>query len=60
MKYTDEMGSGGMIYILRFMKIGTGVQAILRFSLRNLRGSKGVTTDGIDLPSAPETWVQEA
>jgi hypothetical protein len=32
MKYTLEMGSDGVIYIPSFMKIGTGVQAILRFS----------------------------
>jgi hypothetical protein len=29
MKYTVEMDSSAMIYIQSFMKIGTGVQAIL-------------------------------
>jgi hypothetical protein len=29
MMYTIEMGSGGMIYVPSFMKIGTGIQAIL-------------------------------
>jgi hypothetical protein len=31
-----EMVSGSMIYVPSFMKIGRGVQAILRFCLRNL------------------------
>jgi hypothetical protein len=43
------MASCGMIYVPRFMKIGTGVQAILRFSLRNLKGSDVGVTDGRDL-----------
>jgi hypothetical protein len=38
MKYANDMVSGGMIYILSFIKTGTGVQAILRFYLYNLRG----------------------
>jgi hypothetical protein len=33
-------------YILSFMKIGVGVQAILRFCLRNLRGYNVGFTDG--------------
>jgi hypothetical protein len=37
MKYGVEMASYGTMYIPGFMKIGTGVQAILRFSLRNIR-----------------------
>jgi hypothetical protein len=36
------------IYIPSFMKIGTGVQAILRFRLRNLRGRDIGITDGRD------------
>jgi hypothetical protein len=32
------MDSCGIIYLPSFMKIDTGVQAILRFFLRNLRG----------------------
>jgi uncharacterized protein YraI len=47
--YAVEMGSGGMIYIPSFMKIVTGVQAILRFCLRNLRGCNVGFTDGKDL-----------
>jgi hypothetical protein len=39
MKCSVEMASGGNdIYIRRFVKIGTGIQAILKFGLRNLRG----------------------
>jgi hypothetical protein len=30
MKYTVEMASDGMIYVPRFMKIGLGIQVILR------------------------------
>jgi hypothetical protein len=29
MKYTVEMGSGAMIYILGFIKIGSGIQKLL-------------------------------
>jgi hypothetical protein len=41
-----EMVLCGMIYMPIFMKIGTGVQAILRFCLRNLRSCNIVITDG--------------
>jgi hypothetical protein len=44
MTYAIEMASCGMIYTPSFMKIGTGVQAILRFCLSNLRGCEvGIT-----------------
>jgi hypothetical protein len=46
MKYAVKMTSCGMIH---FMKIGTGVQAILGFCLRNLRVSDVGITDGRDL-----------
>jgi hypothetical protein len=49
MEYVAEMGSGGMIYIPTFMKAGTGVQAILRFFLSNLRGCTVGITNGRDL-----------
>jgi hypothetical protein len=49
MKYTIEMGSCVMIYIPSFMKIGTGVQGILRFCLRNSRCFNVGITDGKDL-----------
>jgi hypothetical protein len=45
---TFQMGSGGMIHIQCCMKIGTGIQAILRFCLSNLKGCNFGTriTDG--------------
>jgi hypothetical protein len=48
-KYTVEMASCGMIYIRSFVKTGTGIQAILRFCLRNLRGCNVGITDGRNL-----------
>jgi hypothetical protein len=47
--YTVEMASCGMIYLPSFVKIGTGVQAILRSCLRNLRGCDVGITDGRDV-----------
>jgi hypothetical protein len=44
-----EMNLCGMMYILSLVNIGTGVQAILRFSLNNLRGCNVGITDGRDL-----------
>jgi hypothetical protein len=49
MKYAVEMASCGMTYIPRFMKIVTGVQAILKVFLRNLRGCNVGITDWKDL-----------
>jgi hypothetical protein len=49
MKCTVEMASCGMIYIPSFMKIGTGVETIFKFGLRNLRNSDVGMTDGRDL-----------
>jgi hypothetical protein len=46
MKYSVEMASGGMIYLPSFMRIATGVQAILKFRLRNVRGCDVGITDG--------------
>jgi hypothetical protein len=40
------MVSGGMIYISIFMKIGTIVEGILRFSLRNCKCCNIGITDG--------------
>jgi hypothetical protein len=53
MVYAVEMASCGMIYLPGFMKIAIGVQAILRFLLRNLKGCNVGTADGRDLGSAP-------
>jgi hypothetical protein len=44
-----KMGSGSMIYMQSSMKIGTGSQAILRFCLRNFKGSNISITDGSDI-----------
>jgi hypothetical protein len=48
-----EIHSCGMILLPRFMRTGTGVQAILRFCLRNSNGCKVGITDGTELRSAP-------
>jgi hypothetical protein len=49
MEYGIEMVSCDMIYVPSFMKIDAGIQAILRFSFRNLRGCNVGITDGRDL-----------
>jgi hypothetical protein len=49
MKYTFDMASCGIIYIPSFMKIDAGIQAILRFFLRNLRGCNIGITDVRDM-----------
>jgi hypothetical protein len=46
MKNAVEMASCGMINLISFMEIGTGIQAILRFCLRNLRGCDVGITNG--------------
>jgi uncharacterized protein YraI len=46
MKYAFELASGSIIYIPSFMKIGTGVQAILRFCLNDLKGCNVDITAG--------------
>jgi hypothetical protein len=48
--YSVEMLSCGMIFLPSFMKIiGTGVEAILRFSLSNLNDCNVGTTDGNEM-----------
>jgi hypothetical protein len=47
--YVVDMAFCDMIYLQSFVKVGTGVQAILRFCLRNLRGCDVGITDGRDL-----------
>jgi hypothetical protein len=37
MKYTVEMGSGGMICILSFINIGSDIQKLLRGDTQTLR-----------------------
>jgi hypothetical protein len=60
MKYAVGMASCGMIYVSSFMKTSTGVQAILRFCLRNVRGCNVSVTDGKDLRSSPLEYTQVA
>jgi hypothetical protein len=60
MKYTVEMTSCGMMYFPRFIKIGTGVQAILRFCLINIRSCNVGITDGRYLRITPLRWPQVA
>jgi hypothetical protein len=58
MLYPAEMASCGMIYLRSFMKIGTGVQEILRFCLRSLRGCNVDIIDGRELLVTPLRWAQ--
>jgi hypothetical protein len=47
-----------MIYIPSFMKIGAGVQAILKFGNRHLRGCNVGVTGGRNLLITPLRWAQ--
>jgi hypothetical protein len=48
MKSAIEMPSCGMIYVTSFVKMGTDVEAVLRFHLRYLRAfDVGITDGGI-------------
>jgi hypothetical protein len=49
MKYAIEMASGGIYYILSFMKFHTDIQAIIRFCLSNFKGCNVGIIDGWDL-----------
>jgi hypothetical protein len=51
------MASCGMIYETSFMKIDAGVQAIIRFCFRNLRGCNVGITDGKESGSASLRWA---
>jgi hypothetical protein len=57
MKYTVE-ASCAKLYISSFIKIGTGVQATLRFCFRNSRGCNFCITVGRDLRITPLGWVE--
>jgi hypothetical protein len=48
MRYSGEMVLNGIIYKLNIMKIGTGVEGILRSCLKYLKGCNIGTTDGND------------
>jgi hypothetical protein len=49
MKYAVEMASCDVINLPSLMKIGTGVQALLRFCLSSLNVCGAGITDGRDL-----------
>jgi hypothetical protein len=49
MENVIEMASYGVIYLVSFMTIGTDIQAVWRFYLRNLRDCIIDITDGMDL-----------
>jgi hypothetical protein len=50
----------GMTCLRSFMRIGTGVQVVLRFNLSNLDGRNVGITDGSYSWSAPLRWTQVA
>jgi hypothetical protein len=60
MKWTKEMGSGDMIYVQSFVKIGEGIQAILRFRLSNLNDCNIRITYGRGLRIMPLKMAQVA
>jgi hypothetical protein len=57
MMHVVEIASCVMIYLPRFMKTGTGVQAILRFCLSNLNGRNGGIANERVLLSVPSRWT---
>jgi hypothetical protein len=57
MEYAIEMASRCMTNLISFTKIYTGVQAILRFCLRHLRGCNAGITDRRDLLSKLMGWL---
>jgi hypothetical protein len=58
MEYAAETASCGTAYIPSLMKIGIGVQKILRICLRNMRGCNAGNTDGRDLCRKALRWLQ--
>jgi hypothetical protein len=60
MIYAVEMSSCGIIFLLSFVKIYKGLQAILRFYLSNLNGCNVGITSGSHLWSPTLKWVQVA
>jgi hypothetical protein len=52
------MDSGAMLYILSFIKIGSGLQTVSIFCLNNLRDCNVGITDGLDLLSELLRWTQ--
>jgi hypothetical protein len=61
MEQTVEMASNAMIYEQSFMKIVTGLEGILSFCLRNLKGCRNTGfTGGSNLWGAPLKLSQVA
>jgi hypothetical protein len=62
MKGAVEIGSGGMIYsyVPCLMKIGTGVQAMLRVWFSNMKGCNVGVTNVRDLWRTSFKWAQMA
>jgi hypothetical protein len=60
MRYIADVALDDILYIPIFMKIGTGVQVILRFYLRNLKGCNVGITHGTDICSAPLKRIKVA
>jgi hypothetical protein len=60
MMYDVEMALCGMIRVPSLIKTGTGVQAILKFGLRKLRGCNIGITDVKNLLIAPLKLTQVA
>jgi hypothetical protein len=58
--YTIQMPSCGMIFLPSFMKIGTGIQAILMFCLSNLCGPNDGVTYGRGSGRMPLRWLNVA
>jgi hypothetical protein len=53
MKYAFEMAVDGMVNLSNFMKIGTDIQKILRFWLKNVMGCNASINNGRDLLITP-------
>jgi hypothetical protein len=67
MRYTIEMASGGMIYIPSVVKIGKGVEGILRFCLRSFKSCnigitewKGFMKSAVEMGSGGMTYIQSS
>jgi hypothetical protein len=58
MNYAVGLASCGMVHVQSFMKTGTGIQAMMRFCLRNLRGCNVGITNGTDFLITPLRWAQ--
>jgi hypothetical protein len=53
MMYTAEMGSGSMINVPSYMKVGAGVQVLLRYFSQKFERPQVGIFDGTDLCCTP-------